>query len=495
MTPKMKMGSSTQRLSDVARHVRYPSTIKTTEWTRVVAKCRQMGVEFDSWQHGVGSIALGKNADGKFSASVGGIVLSIPRQVGKTFLVGMIIIALCLIHPGLTVLWSAHRTRTATKTFGTLKGMTSRKKIARNVLNPRNTNGEQEIRFRNSSVIMFGAREHGFGRGFDEVDVEVFDEAQILGEKALEDMVAATNQSRHLPGGALLFFMGTPPRPSDDGAEFGARRARAIAGEDDEIVYVEFSADEDADPHDMAQLAKANPSYPHRTPPEAIRRMRKNLTNAASFRREALGIWDLATQEQPVIESAEFTNLIAPPPDSGPVAYGVRYSVDGSRVSLSVAVATETGAFVEVVDSAFSSVGIAVTCDWLTARWRSCDAIVLDGKAGAGALQEALLDAGVNHRRIIRPGFEDVITASSNFVEMVRDGSLSHAGQPGLIACVKDAKRRPIGTAGGWGFGSMSGELDQSPLESVALAVHGLGGVRRRDGKKRVAGGGRMVGA
>ena len=41
-----------------------------------------------------------------------------PRQVGKTFWVGAMIVALCTLFPGLTVLWTAHRTRTATRTFG-----------------------------------------------------------------------------------------------------------------------------------------------------------------------------------------------------------------------------------------------------------------------------------------------------------------------------------------------------------------------------------------
>src|SRR5690606_6447420 len=87
--------------------------------------------------------------------------------------------------------------------------------------------GEQEIPFKNGSRILFGAREGGFGRGFDEVDIEVFDEAQILTIKALEDMVAATNQSRFVHG-ALLFYMGTPPRPIDPGEMFTARRQEAL---------------------------------------------------------------------------------------------------------------------------------------------------------------------------------------------------------------------------------------------------------------------------
>ena len=123
-TPKR----SDPKLSEVARHIVIPAGIVTTAWPRVVAKCAELGVTFDEWQHGLGTIALGKRKDGKYAATVGGVVLSIPRQVGKTFFVGMLVIALCLLHPRLTVLWSAHRTRTTSKTFGTMKGITSRKK-------------------------------------------------------------------------------------------------------------------------------------------------------------------------------------------------------------------------------------------------------------------------------------------------------------------------------------------------------------------------------
>src|SRR5699024_7479569 len=135
----------------------------------------------DEWQHGIGTLALGKLKNGKYASTVGGVILSIPRQTGKTFLVGMMIIALCVLFPRLTVLWTAHRTRTSTMTFTTMQGMVRRKKIrphraADRSDGIRSTNGEQEIRFKNGSRIMFGAREAGFGRGFDAVDVEVFDE-------------------------------------------------------------------------------------------------------------------------------------------------------------------------------------------------------------------------------------------------------------------------------------------------------------------------------
>ena len=70
MPAKSETKRSTPRLSEVARHVVIPDGIVTTSWPRVVAKCAEVGVTFDSWQHGVGTISLGKRADGKYAATV-----------------------------------------------------------------------------------------------------------------------------------------------------------------------------------------------------------------------------------------------------------------------------------------------------------------------------------------------------------------------------------------------------------------------------------------
>lgn len=482
---------STPRLSEVARHVVIPDGIVTTAWPRVVAKCSELGVDFDAWQHGVGSIALGKRADGKYAATVGGVVLSIPRQVGKTFLVGMIVIALCLLFPGMTILWTAHRTRTATKTFGTLKGMSSRKKIRPHMLEPRNVNGEQEIRFRNGSVIMFGAREQGFGRGFDEVDVEVFDEGQILTEKALEDMVAATNQSRQ-ESGALLFFMGTPPRPSDPGEEWLNRRKKALSGKSSDMVYVEFSADADLDPDNPADFEQgnrqANPSYPKRTPIESLRRMKENLTDVASFRREAWGIYDDdgRTSEISANEWGAL-RLTGPAPDEGRRVFGVKFSVDGAWVALAGALRPEEGpVHVEGIRVESMAGGTGWLVDWLEDRWRESANIVIDGKAGAGALVNALRARKVPAKVIITPTTDQVIAAHTSLREAVRTNALTHADQKALNDQVAAAEKRPIGTAGGWGWKPIHETDDVTLLEAVTFAHWGALTTKRRPGREAV---------
>lgn len=469
--------SSTPRLSEVARHVVIPEGIVTTAWPRVVAKCAEMGVAFDSWQHGVGSVALGKRKDGKYAATVGGIVLSIPRQVGKTFLVGMIIIALCVLFPGFTVLWTAHRTRTATKTFTTMQGMVKRKKI-RPYLAPgrnegiRTANGEQEIRFRNGSIIMFGAREQGFGRGFDEVDAEVFDEGQILGEKALEDMVPAANQSRH-ESGALLFFMGTPPRPSDDGEEFTNRRSKALSGKAKNMVYVEFSADADADPDDQEQWARANPSFPHRTPVESMERMREQLTDDDSFMREALGVWDAEGSKRVIDEHS--WGLVADPASMAVERLTLAVDVPPERGMSSVSLAGKRADGLWHVELDEQRKGV----DWVIphvvklAEKNRLHAVVADEMSGLVEKRRDrhyLIGTNVLVTLAAAEG-RDMAIACAKFYDSVMDGSLRHADQPQVNVALSVARKRPL--AGGWAWNRKDAASDITPVVSETLALWG----------------------
>jgi phage terminase large subunit-like protein len=487
-----KMESSTPKrsdlkLSDVARHVVIPSGIVTTAWPRVVAQCAAMGVSFDSWQHGIGAIALGKRKDGKYAATVGGVVLSIPRQVGKTFLVGMIIIALCVLFPKMTVLWTAHRTRTSTMTFKTMQGMVRKKKIRVHLAAERNdgirsTNGEQEIRFKNGSVIMFGAREAGFGRGFDAVDIEVFDEGQILSEKALEDMVPATNASQQ-PSGALLFFMGTPPRPTDPGEEFTNRRSKALGKKASDrvhavrgnMVYVEFSADDDADPDDHAQWEKANPSFPSRTPLESMERMRENLTDDDSFRREAMGIWDAAGTPE-VIDAASWDRVkdaASMPIERLTLAIDV--APGRGMTSVSLAGRRADGLWhVELDDTRKGT-------EWVSAWVRSTSeknrlhAVVVDEMSGLVEVRKGrnyLVGTDVVVTLAAAEG-RDMAIACGKFFDGVMEAEpkVRHVDQPQLNVALSVARKRPL--AGAWAWNRKDETSDITPIVSATLALWG----------------------
>lgn len=430
------------------------------------AKCREFGDTFDEWQRGAGRVILGKRADGIYAATVGGITLSIPRQVAKTFLVGRIVFALCALFPGLRVLWTAHRARTATNTFRTLQGFAHRKSVAPYVANIRLANGEQEIEFGNGSVIMFGARETGFGRGFDEIDVEVFDEAQILTEKALDDMVAATNQSRH-PHGALLFFMGTPPKPTDPGEVFTARRVEALSGAAEDTVYIECSADRDADPDDRAQWAKANPSYPHRTPLRSMLRLRKNLLSDDSWNREALGIWDdTAEGRWLVIPRTAWRGRIIPPVRPEAPAFAVAGSYpDADRYVIAVAGSVDGCLVVQVLPAEHGAGWVVPRLAQLRETHRPC-AIVVRDRGPTSALHSEAVKAGLP---LVTPWVKESATAFRMFCDAVTKADpqpLGHFGQPELDAAVAAGQRKAAGDGWVW-------DQPWPELEAVTLAAWG----------------------
>lgn len=280
--------SGTRKLSEVARKLVVPTGITSTGWPSIRDTCRdKMGIAFDPWQDGAGRVILAKRADGKLAAMIDGVGMSVCRQVGKTYLIGGMVFGLCVNRSGLLVIWSAHHARTHGETFLSMQAFADRQRVKPYVRQVFTGSGDEEIRFRNGSRILFGARERGFGRGVPGVDVIMSDEAQIMSDKALDAQLATMNTSQF----GLGLFVGTPPRPDDPSEAFRRMRDAAWSGELRDGAWVELGADPDADPDDRRQWAKANPSYPHRTPPESILRLRRKLKRD-SFLREGLGIWD-----------------------------------------------------------------------------------------------------------------------------------------------------------------------------------------------------------
>lgn len=481
--PKSTTKPSTPRLSEVARHVSLPTGVTSTGWPAVRDKCRDMGITFRPWQHGAGQVILAKRGDGKYAATIGGTGMSIPRQVGKTFLVGAIVFALCLLRPKLTVIWTAHRARTAEETFGKMQAFAKRKRIKPHIEKIWLGSGEEEIRFHNGSRILFGARAREFGRGFDEVDVLIFDEAQILTEAVLEDMIPATNQSRQATG-ALLLFMGTPPRPKDPGEVFTRMRTEALTGEDDDTGWIEFGADPDYEPTplpaplteaDWQQIAKANPSFPEDTPREAILRMRKRL-GPESFLREGAGVWDELQKQTPeVVPESVWQDHFAqtpPAPDDPPTAIGLDRWHDGTT-AIAGGWRQEAAVHVELLALDVSSDDGVV--EWITERAGRRIPVFIAADSPAAALAAALIGNKVKVHLLNGPDFA---RSCQTFVSDAIGGSLAHAGQQQLDDALASATKLAYGKSGAWVWDRRAPDNDISALVAATLARHGAATVK-----------------
>lgn len=458
------MTSSTPTLSEAARHVVLPKGIVSTGWPSVRETCFRVGITFDPWQDGAGKAILGKRKDHLYAAE--GVVLSIPRQVGKTYLIGAIIFALCLANPGTLVLWTAHRVPTASETFGSMKALVEQPGLRPHIISATAPAGNGVVKFRNGSRILFGAREKGFGRGFQKVAIIVYDEAQILTQAALDDMIPATNTHPN----PLVFFIGTPPKPSDPSDVFLNMRHEALAGDSEDYLYIEFSADEDADPGDRDQWAKANPSYPHRTPARAMLRM-KRLLGAESFLREGLGIWD-RVGGLGIFTAGAWARCFIGTDDDGqtlepngePLALGIAADLDQTWLSLGAAGGNDGKYHLGSVLRSRADLDADAFVAEVKRMQDEYDVPVgIDKKGPASFLIPALEDAGV---RLTLLTLDDFIQAGSDLRAAVELATVTHGNYDDLNTAIDAAGWRKIGDRRA--FARKSGDI--SSLEAVAIA-------------------------
>ena len=460
-----------------------PSRAHANSWEDVADLSASFGLVLDPWQEVVLEAALGERSDGRWSAPQ--VALSAPRQNGKSQLIVARALAGALLFNEKLIVVSAHQQDTARETFTKMMEQIESSSALSSRIKPggimRALNRES-ITFKNGALIKFKARSNATGRGFSS-DCLLLDEAQILGAAAwqtiLPTMSARTNPQ--------VWLLGTPPAPTDDSEVFTRIRATALTGKSSRLAYLEWSAEPSDDPAEESTRVSGNPAWYTRINHDIVATEFDSMTRD-QFALERLGIWASDVVAQSEIDWDQWDTLgHTAAPSEGRMAYAVRFSADGSRVALAVAVRPAVGVpHVELIKVRDMAAGHGWLVEYLLARWRTCSRITIDGKAGAGALVNALRVAKIPPRVIHTPTTDEVIAAHAMVAEAIRSATLSHFSQTQLDAAVRGAGRRTIGTAGGWGWKPLSPDVDVVPLEAVTLALHALttgkGGVGRTSG-------------
>lgn len=459
-----------------ACHLVLPKGIKSSGSPAVRETCRRIGINFDEWQRDLNKCLLAKDSAGLYAADTA--VLSIARQVGKTFDVGAVAFALCIAIPGLTVVWTAHRFKVSRESFNEMRSWAKRSELTAHIDYDAITTaaGNECIPFRNGSRIIFAARERGAIRGFTKVGMLVLDEAQILTEAAMSDLIPTTNQAPN----PLIILMGTPPKPTDPSEVFTRLRTEALTGESQDVLYVEFSAPPDCDPDDRSAWRIANPSYPARTSAKAILRLRK-LLSLDDFKREALGIWD--EQEAGALR-ALWPSLVDIDSDR-PLRPALAVDITPDRVYASIAAAGRTPDGLTHVDVLEHGPYDAGLVDRVVALAEEVDAcvVVLDPSGPAGALIPEFEENGIRVKPDTGEMMLDALSAREAaqahgvFVDLAVNKLLRHRNRVELNDALAGAKTRALADALAWSRKHSS--VDISPLvactnASYGFAVHGV---------------------
>lgn len=473
----MRLVTSSQRatlLGSQEPSARVTPQYTTTDGPDAERIIRAGGLRLDPWQSEVLADWMAMTPAQKWACrNCGG---SVPRQNGKTALLQVRAGSGMLLYVE-QVIYTAHLQKTATETFEELATLFDSPKLKRYVKDIKTALGREQIILKNGARIKFLARTRNGGRG-QHGDLLIFDEAQELDDNAQGSFIPAISASLN----PQVIYVGTPPGPDAPGTVFRGIRDKALGGETKTTAWFEFSVDKIGDVTDQNRWAKTNPALGRRILLSTIESEVEQMA-PDTFARERLGWW------MPVVKAADAA--LAPDvwdacrsdklkPD-GKTAYGVKFSVDGSEVSLCGAVIPKEGpARISLIERRPTGAGTQWLADWLNERYGKASCVVIDGRNGVDVLVDKISGTWRAKGSVIRPRVRDIVAAVGELTNSLGEQTVTwYSKQEALRESALSATKRPIG--GGWGFGGDN----STPIEAAALALWGAK-TSKRDPTRRM---------
>ena len=421
-----------------------------------------------------------RNADGSFAAKTIGITK--PRQNGKSFALRDYCLWMAIVEHK-SVLYSAHHGRTVRKMFKEMCDfITTHEDFCDELDSIYKAGGYEGIYFNDGTCIEFQTRTNAGGRG-GTYNVIVFDEAQELTsaqQDAILPTVAAAGEIDEGESDPQKIYIGTVPGPLCQGTVFREMHDRAHEGTSSSW-WLEWGATgaslDDVDIDDVDLWYACNPAMGRRMSEDTVRDEHDTMSRDG-FARERLGWWSPESAAVHPISAADWKACATDAPPTGePVAFAVKFSPDGSTGSVAVCTDDEPP-FVEVAANRSLRRGLAWFAERLADAAERAEAVVIDGRGTAQALNDRLLDMGVDPDSIVRPTASDATAANAAFVDATKERAVRHAGQPALEESATRSVYRRIGRDGGFGFDS-DGSADATMVEACALAYWCAMSIRR----------------
>ena len=436
-------------------------------------------------------LLLARKADDSPAALTIGI--SKPRQNGKSYAARFYAVYMSVFEHR-QVLYSAHHSSTTNKMFKALCNLFESPErypeFAHDVKTISHARGYEGIYFKDwkddngqihdGGCIEFATRTNSGARG-GTYSVIVIDEAQELTNEQQEAMLPVISAASDASDNAKMpqqIFIGTPPAPTCHGTVFAEMHKAAHGEEKTDIWWLEWSIESENLLEDLSSMDKALESAYETNPAMGYRIAERTVFNeyetmsVDGFARERLGWWaPISSINNNLAIDKEAWNSCksSEPKPEGKMAYGVKFSADGSVVSLCGAVIPEDGkARISLIEQKPTAMGTQWLADWLNERYMQASCVVIDGRNGVDVLVDKIAPTWKYKDSVIRPNTKEVIASVSMLTDALSEKEVTwYEGQEILNDSATTSIKRPIG--GGWGFGGDN----PTPIEACALALYG----------------------
>jgi hypothetical protein len=406
--------------------------------------------------------------DGRLFRFREGIVFT-PRQCQKSTLAFAIMIHRALVLSALEqrVVYSAQTGMDARRKFvDDFVPALQRSRLARHLTRVRRSNGNEGIFFGESRIEAISSNEKaGHGRVIDLAVVdEAFADEDDRREQAL--LPAMLTRGPRTGGSPMLLITSTAGidtslylrRKIDMGRE------TVISGDDDGVFFCEYSMPDGADLDDESVWWAHHPGLGHLISIEAIRHLRRTMTESEFLRavanqfvrnEELLIPFDLWQQAKDAVAAPQRPHFSV--------------DINPERTMVSICAADAAG-HLELVDHRSGTAWAVERCHHLL-KTNPSARLVIDGHGPAGTLLPELERvAGSRARRRIKVvNARELAAASATFYDGVVEGWLHVRPHNDLDFAVAGAKKRMRSDAFTWARNSAT--VDLSPLVAASLAV------------------------
>jgi hypothetical protein len=449
-----------------------------------IAWAKDAGWRLFDWQELVIDGMLGLDEDDRWASGNDGLTVS--RQNGKGVILQVLeaFFAFELAYP--VVMHTAHEFATSQEHQLRLETMIQNAPHLHARVKDRggyvHANGQESIRLRSGSRIIFKARTKGGGRGYSG-DLLVWDEAMII-PPAVVGAQKPMLRASQAPHGPKVIYAGSAVDQEihEYGVPFALIRERGIERAP-KVSYFSWEAPVDSLGEVDDEVLRDRSLWPLANPSMAeglisVEHMAEEIDTmpARTAAVELLGIgdwprtdgmedtaipvdaWDACVDEESVLE----------PP------FCIAFDVSPERrCSIAVAGRNQDGRFhVEVHHSKAGTGWVVDTLAGMVERGDP-EIVVCDGVGPAASLLVPLREAGVPVETVTAA---ELGQACGRLVDMVFERDLAHLGSQELRDAIRGARTRTIGD-GAFAWGRRTSTVDISPLVAATLALGAAAGV------------------
>lgn len=466
----------------------------TRQGNEVITLAKRAGSNQMPWQCGLIRGISAKTPAGTWVHMT--CVVIVPRQNGKSeAIVALILYRIFVLDE--TVVYTAHEWKSAQPVAERLIEMIeARPWLDARVAKKLNSQGEARVVLAGPNnparpnldskgepkigKVIFRTRSAKAGRGLDEVDTLIYDEAFDITDSS----VASLNPTQDAAKDPQVIYVSSAVNQEKhpNGVQLSSLRAAALRRDDPTMFLAEFRVPEGSDREDPDTWALGNPSYGVLKNERKIRNLMANMKTPRgqkNFDVEALGIGDYFSFEEVVEESHTvvdldyFDTLRDPAPEltgKSCLAIDASNDVTNRTWTISVAVRTARGIHGQIGYSGPATVAQMVGFIEKVVERNDPLAVIVDPRSGAGVMIRPLTDAGIEPEEMTST---KVAAATQGFLQKVDDGVFTHDGDERLADALAVARLREIGD-GGIAWAKRKSEGDISPLVSMSNAMWGL---------------------